>query len=160
MISLTFLLGVMGLLFIMAFASRRRFGLLGLALAAGSLLATNWSGTLTPFIQRQGVSLIAPPLQVVVEAALIILPSLILLFSGPSYNKMWQRVLGGIGFALLGYAFLAPAFNNILTLDQPGLGFYSFMSSYVNLIIVVGLIAAVVDMFLAGSPKRSKKHEH
>lgn len=159
MISLTLLIGVLGLLFLMSFATKRRFGVLGLALAAGALLSANWSGTLTPFIQRQGVTLVSPPLQMVVEVALTILPAAILLFSGPSYSKMWQRIAGSVGFALLGYALLAHSLNNILQLDEPGLSFYTFMSDYVNLIIVVGIIAAVTDTFLTSNP-RPKKREH
>lgn len=154
-----FLLGVLILLFVMSFAARRRFGVLGLGLAAGALLSANWSGTLTPIIQQQGVSLIAPPLQVIVAVILTLLPATTLLFSGPSYNKMWQRVAGSIGFALLGYAVLAPELGSILYIDQPGLSFYSFLSHYVNMLIVVGVIAAVADMFLTSTP-RSKKREH
>jgi len=159
MISLTLLIGVLGLLFLMSFATKRRFGVLGLALAAGALLSANWSGTLTPIIQRQGVTLVSPPLQMVVEVALTILPALVLLFSGPSYSKMWQRIAGSIGFALLGYALLAHSLNNILQLDEPGLSFYTFMNGYVNLVIVVGIIVAVVDTFLTSNP-RPKKREH
>lgn len=159
MISLLLLMSVLVLLFVMSFATKRRFGMLGLALAAGALLSANWSGTLTPFIQRQGVTLISLPLQLVVEVTLIILPATALLFSGPIYTKMWQRIAGSIGFALLGYALLAGSLNNILQVDQPGLAFYGFMNKYVNLIIVIGLIAAVVDAFLTGSP-RPKKREH
>lgn len=159
MISLMFLVGIMGLLFIMAFATRRRFGMLGLALAAGAVLSANWSGTLTPIIQRQGVTLISPPLQEVVQVVLIILPAAVLLLNGATYSKTWQRVVGSLGFALLGYALLESTLGNILQLDQPGFSFYTYMHGYVNLIVIVGIIAAVVDTFLAGKP-RSKKREH
>lgn len=159
MMSLILLLSVLVLLFVMSFATKRRFGVLGLALAAGALLSANWSGTLTPFIQSQGIAFISPPLQVVVEVALILLPAIALLFNGPTYSKMWQRVLGSIGFALLGYTLLAGTLNTILQVDEPGLSFYAFMKGYANVIIVVGVIAAVTDAFFTSSPRR-KKREH
>ncbi len=159
MISLMFMLGVFGLLFVMAYAANRRFGVLGLALAAGSLLSTNFTGLVTPFIQQQGFVLVAPPLSLVVAAALVMLPPLILLFSGPSYQFKWQQLLGSLGFAILGFAFLIDPLVGALQLDDIGLVVTSFIHKYVSIIIVVGISAAVVDMLLTGKPAR-KKRDH
>jgi len=133
--------------------------MLGLALAAGTLLSTNWSGTVTPFIQQQGVNLVTPPLQLVVQAALLILPSVVLLFSGPSYTVQWQRIVGSLGFAALGFALLTDSLGLILQLDEPGLSFYNFINKYQSIIIVTGIIGAVIDALLISSP-RGKKREH
>ena len=41
-------------LFALAFFTKRRFGVLGLALAAGAMLSELWAAELTPFVQKAG----------------------------------------------------------------------------------------------------------
>lgn len=156
MISLMFLLGILGLLFLMSFATNRRFGVLGLALAAGSLLSTNWTGTVTPFIEQQGVVLVAPPLALVVATALILLPPAVLLFSGPAYTAMWQRIMGSLAFAFLGFAFMADHLQATLQLDGFGAAFMKIMDTYASIIIVAGIIVAMADVLLTGRAKGKK----
>jgi hypothetical protein len=159
MISLVFLLGVLGLLFLMPFAANRRFGVLGLGLAAGSLLSTNWTGTVTPFIEQQGVVLVAPPLAIVVATALVLLPPTVLLLGGPSYAKMWQRIVGSLAFAVLGLAFLVDHLSLMLQLDSFGQVLINTVATYDSLIIVVGIIAALGDMLLTGKHSRKNKKD-
>src|SRR5687768_7761173 len=130
MISLILLVGILGLLFLIPFAANRRFGVLGLALTAGSLLSTNWTGTVTPFIEQQGLVLVAPPLAIVVSSALVLLPPLLLLLSGPSYSIMWQRILGSLAFAALAFAFLIDGFQTALRLDDFGVQIVDFIDTY------------------------------
>lgn len=144
------LVGILGLLFLIPYASNRRFGVLGLALTAGSLLSTNWTGTVTPFIEQQGVVMVAPPLAIVVSAALVLLPPLLLLLSGPSYAVQWQRILGSLAFAFLAFAFLVDAFEAGLQLDSFGAGVTDFVDTYASLIIVMGICAALTDIVLTG----------
>ena len=157
MISLVFILGILGLLFLMPFATNRRFGILGLGLAAGSLLSTNWTGTVTPFIEQQGVVLVAPPLAIVVATALVLLPPTALLFSGPVYSAMWQRIAGSLAFALLGAAFLVDHLLLALQLDGLGQDFLVFIDTYSSIIIVVGIIAALADIILTGRYRGKKE---
>lgn len=158
--ALVFLLVLLGLLFVLGFSTGRRFGVLGLALAAGALLSTYWAGTVTPFIQEQGIVLNSPPLRLVVQVALVILPPLVLLFSGPAYKSMWPRVGGALAFALLAFALLTPEIGAILQLDTLGLGFYGFFDDYRSIIIALGIIGAVADMLLLARPKGKKRAEH
>src|SRR5664279_5672953 len=88
-------------LFATAYFTKRRFGVLGLALSAGAMLSMLWVGDLTPIIERAGVILIAPPLKSVVAAALILLPAIVLLASGPTYRDPIHRIIGAIAFAML-----------------------------------------------------------
>ena len=150
------LIGLLGLLFVMAYAANRRFGVLGLGLAAGSLLSTNFTGLLTPFIQQQGFVLVSPPLALVVATALILLPPMLLLFSGPSYKERWQNMVGAGCFALLGFAFLSEPLISALQLDGQGLQFMNFIHTYVSIIIVGGISGAIIDMLLTGKPTRKK----
>lgn len=159
MISLMFLIGMMGLLFVMAYATHRRFGVLGLGLAAGALLSANWTGTLTPFIEQQGVVLSSPPLVVVVETVLMLLPALVLLFNGPSYAGRWPQIGGALAFAALGFVLLAKPLASVLLLDGVSQSFMTTVTRYSSILIVVGIIGAVVDMLMTTRGK-SKKREH
>jgi hypothetical protein len=144
-------------LFLLSFLTKRRFGVLGLALAAGSLLGLNWTDTLTPFIEKQGVTLVAPPLSTVVQSALILGPPLILLAGGPTYSKLFWRIAGSLAFAALAIIFLLDTIGGALQLDGPGLEAYRFLHAYRSIIIVVGLIAAIVDVFFTRKPKGKDK---
>jgi hypothetical protein len=145
-----------GLLFLLSFLTKRRFGVLGLALAAGSLLGIHWTGTLTPFIEQQGVTLAVPPLSTVVNSVLILGPPLILLAGGPTYNKMFWRVAGSVGFAALAVTFLLDSIGGALQLDGTGLAVYKVWREYDSLIIVIGLVAALLDVFFTRKPSRHK----
>jgi hypothetical protein len=154
-----FVVGLLfAVLFLLSFLTKRRFGVLGLALAAGSLLGLNWTGTLTPFIEQQGVKLVTPPLAAVVNSALILGPPIILLAGGPTYNKIIWRILGSLAFASLAIVFLLDTIGVALQLDGPGLATYKFLLTYKSIIIVAGLVAAIVDVFFTRKPKgRDKK---
>src|SRR5690554_4880900 len=111
--SIVFLVVLIGT-FLLSYLTKRRFGVLGLALAAGALISEHWAGILTPFLQQQGVVLVAPPLSIVVAIALTLLPTVILLFSGPAYGKALQRILGSLLFTILAFTFVAPAIGSAL----------------------------------------------
>lgn len=148
--------------FLLSYLTKRRFGVLGLALAAGALISEHWAGILTPFLQQQGVLLVAPPLSMVVAIVLTLLPAVVLLFSGPSYNKGIQRILGSALFALLAFTFVAPAIGSALEFDELSKTMYGAIEDYRPFIIVSGLTIAVIDVFLTRSPKthKAKKSEH
>lgn len=150
--------GIAVMLFVMAFASRRRFGVLGLAMTAGALLSATWTSALTPFIESQGVSLSFPPLKIIVQTLLILGPPLILLFAGPTYNVMWQRVVGALAFAIFGLAFIFSPLSILVQLSGGGAS-VAFLQPYIQYVIAVGVILAIIDMLFAGFGK-SKKHGH
>jgi hypothetical protein len=156
MMSLTIMVGVAVVLAMMAFITKRRLGILGLALAAGALLAANWTTSLTPFIQHFGVVSQNPPLETVVGAVLILLPSLVLLFGGPTYSSSAQRFFGSLIYGLLGLVLLLPTFGRALILDGPGHQFYDALNPYRGVIIIVAIIAALADVLLSRKHKKDK----
>lgn len=147
---------VIASLFALTFFTKRRFGVLGLALAAGSMLATTWTGDVTPVIASAGFVLVKPPLQSVVAAAITLLPALLLLVSGPTYKSMPQRVGGAIAFALFATALLLDSLGSALVIEGVGKTVYDYMVEHRTLIITAGLIFAVVDVFLTRTPGHSK----
>lgn len=153
------LLGIFGLLFAMAYATHRRFGMLGLALAAGALLADHWTGMLTPFIEQQGVVLSAPPLTTVVQAVLILLPSLALLFNGPAYSGRWPQIGGALAFAVFGLVLLAHVLVDAIAFEGIGRQCIVTLTKYSSILVVIGIIGAVTDVLLTTHGK-PKKREH
>jgi hypothetical protein len=147
-----------GLLFATAFFTKRRFGVLGLALAAGAMLSNLWVGDLTPIIANAGIIIVKPPLESIVSAGLILLPALLLLSSGPTYKSMLQRVIGSAAFAILAIALLLEPLGSALVIDGIGKPVYDSFVQYKVIIITIALVLAILDLLVTKSSKRRKEH--
>ena len=150
---------VVAALFILAFFTKRRFGVLGLALAAGAMLSGLWVGDLTPIIANAGFIIVKPPLSSVVSAGLILLPALLLLSSGPTYKTMRQRVIGAAAFAVLAVALLLEPLGSALVIDGIGRSVYEFFVLFRSIIITAALSLAVLDLLVTKTP-RSRRRDH
>jgi hypothetical protein len=150
---------VIGALFATAFFTKRRFGVLGLALVAGAMLSTLWVGDLTPIIANAGIIMVRPPLESVVSAGLIVLPAILLLFSGPTYKTTIQRIIGAVLFAMLAIALLLEPLGSALVIDNIGKPVYDFFVQQRVIIVTVALILAIGDLLITKTPKHHRK-EH
>jgi len=157
MSALFFIAGFAVLLFLLPFLTKRRFGILAMALGAGYLISTNWAGTVTPFIEQQGVVLVAPPLATVVASLPTLLPPILLLFNGPKYTDTFSRIVASVGFTVLAIAFLINPLGSALLLEGQSAQVFSVLKQWHSIIIVVGLIAAVLDVMLYRPPKDKDK---
>jgi hypothetical protein len=153
-----FLIAIAVVLFVFNFFMKRRFGTLGLALAAGALLSSYWATALTSVLMGQGVALTQPQ----VEVLLTLLPALVLLFSGPTYGKLHMQLAGSTLFTLLALALILQPLGSLMKFDHTGMTLYLAVDEYRGAIIVVGLLVAVVDVFVGRSPHghKSKKADH
>ncbi|HEU5188015.1 MAG TPA: hypothetical protein VFT87_05965 [Candidatus Saccharimonadales bacterium] len=151
-----FVAGIGLALFALAFVTKRRFGVLGLALAAGVLISTNWAAMLTPFLTSHGLTIEFIPLSVFVQASLILLPALLLLMSGPTYNGGPLRILGALAFTILAVTCLLQPLAEVLQLDGPSKVAYLWLSTQQNIVIVIGLSLAVVDLLFARSKHKGR----
>lgn len=149
---------IMVVLFALAFVTKRRFGVLGLALVAGAMLSNLWADTLTPLVAHTGVTLTMPPLAAVVAAGLIVLPAILLLMSGPTYHKMPHRIVGSLAFALLGVTLLLDPLGSALVIDGIGRSVYDSLVQYHVAIITAAMIAALLDIITTKTPKPIAKH--
>lgn len=144
-------------LFLLAFGSKRRFGVLGLSLAAGSMINHLWLGELTPLVSETGIELVAPPLESVVAASLILLPALLLLITGgPTYRGVKPRLLGAIAFSVLAITLLLEPLGSGLVIEGVGQTAYDLLSQYQVIIVTVGLGLALVDLMVTKTPKAAK----
>lgn len=155
---IVFLIGI-GLLFILAYMTKRRFGVLGLALAAGAMVSSLWVGSLTPIIARAGIVLVQPPLQSVVAAALILLPAVLLLSSGPTYRSGLQRILGSTAFALLAISLLLEPLGTVLGIDGVARPAYDQLVRYHAVIVTACLAFAVFDLLTTKTPRHKSKEK-
>lgn len=151
---------LLGGLFALAYMTKRRFGVLGLALCAGALLSSSWGATLTPWVESQGVYFVAPPLSSIVAALLILGPSILLLFSGPTYSSQIQRILGSAAYAVLALVFLLQPIATAFVFDETGVQLYNSVFGLSNIIIVIGILLALGDILITRHPRGGKKSSH
>lgn len=148
---------IIGFLFAVTYVTKRRFGILGLALCAGALLSDMWTADVTPFFRDAGVELLTPPLSMVVAAGLVLLPSVLLLFSGPTYGPGLRRLIGAVAFAVLASAFILTPLGNALNLDPLSRSVYLFLDQNKTFIITGGIVYALFDLLTLRTPKASKE---
>jgi hypothetical protein len=148
---------VIGALFATSFFTKRRFGVLGLALAAGAMLSTLWVGDLTPIIANAGFIIVKPPLESLVSAGLILAPALLLLSSGPTYKTMRQRVIGAAAFAILATSLLLEPLGSALVIDSIGKPVYAFFVKYHAAIVTVALVLALLDLLVTKTSRHKAR---
>ncbi len=149
-------------LFLLAFITKRRFGVLGLALAAGAMLSNLWTGALTPIVSQAGFTSDNPPLKTIIAVVLVLLPAALLLFSGPSYRSTHLRWFGALAFGLLATVFLIEPVGSAFILTDQNRMVYKWLVENRVYIVTAGLIVAIIDMLslhtgIGDHPKR-KKH--
>lgn len=151
---------VISLLFALAYVTKRRFGVLGLALAAGSMISELWAAQLTPLVRDVGLVVQNPPLITVVSVTLVLLPAIVLLFSGPSYHDTSKRIIGALLFASLAFALLIEPLGSALVLQNEGRAVYEFFSSNQVYIVTIGLVIAIFDLLSTHTSKAHKPSKH
>jgi hypothetical protein len=143
-------------LFSLAFITKRRFGVLGLGLAAGAVLAEEWSRDVGRFLEATDSPV--EPLSVTTAATviLILVPALLLLIGGPKYAERRGALIGSLLFALLGTMLLiGPLTTDLPTMDGGVKPALDFVAKWQNLLIAGGIAIAIVDMLSAHGPKLS-----
>lgn len=146
----------LGLLFLVAWASRRRMGVPTLALAAGALLASLWADTLTPIVANVGFVVTKPPLVSLVSIALTFIPAILVMLRSHKSPSHHRSVLGSIVFAVLGVVLTYGAFSNAVVLDQQSAHYVTEFVKYQNVIITVCVGLALAEIVFQ---KSSNHHE-
>lgn len=157
MIPIIVFAGLALVLFAGAFISRRRFGLLGLALTAGATLSTIWSYDAGLVVSSTGLLPEGVITQAVTQSLVVLLPAILLLFHGYAYKNLLSRIIGSLLFALLALAFLVEPIGYALPLEGVGATVYSTLKEYKEVIISVGVVLAVVDLFFTKPAPRAEK---
>lgn len=151
---------LIAILFVVAFFTQRRFGLLALALAAGATLSSLWASTLAQYFENAGIVVESPPLQMIVAVVLVLLPPVLLLGSGPRYHSMRMRLVGAACFALLATVFLLEPIGNNLILVEQSKDIYDWLVTNQVYIVTAGLAYAIFDVLTTKTPKANPKAKH
>lgn len=147
-------------LFASAFLTGRRFGLLGLALAAGSILSEIWTTDAGLIVSATGLVPHGPLTDTVTLSLLVLLPPTILLFHGTTYRTNIPRAIGAFLFTVLALAFLVQPLGHSLTLEGLGADVFNWLDTNRVVIISVGIILAVVDLFMTNPAHMKEKRKH
>jgi hypothetical protein len=149
--------GTAVVLFVLSFWSKRRFGVLGLALAAGSVLAGLWLNDASMLIGALGIIPRGNITNAVTIAIVTVLPAVVLMFHGHAYKDFIPRAVGAILFTVLGLAFLASPIEIATAGGASALEIYRRLENYQGLIISLGLIVAVLDLVFTRNGKSLEK---
>lgn len=150
------------ILFLLAFMSKRRFGTLGLALAAGALLASHLTMWLSGLIAESAFETGSLSAKSAAAIVLTLLPAVVLLFSGPAYTTRLPALIGAVAFALMGTLLIIGPLTLSLPTDTASRDVLLFISRYNDILLVIAIVGAVADAWLTHnikSPKHSKKHD-
>lgn len=139
--------GLVTLLFAVAFFTRRRFGILGLGLATGSVIAQNGSGIIAGLMEHYRLETFGMAYPVVATILLIMLPVIILLAGGPRYSNKKTAAIAAGGFALLGLIFVFGPLSSLLSFqDQFTREAAVLITKWQWLIVIAGLAIALFDV--------------
>ncbi|MGB4957813.1 MAG: hypothetical protein WBO49_05155 [Candidatus Saccharimonas sp.] len=141
------------ILFVFAWLSRRSLGVPTLALAAGALLATLWTDSLTPIVAQSGLVIVRPPLASVVSVTLTLLPALLVMTRAPKTHSKVHSIFGALIFAILGTILTYGAFSNAVVLDEASKSYVLTMVNYQNIAITACVGLAVLEVLFYKKPQ-------
>ena len=143
-------------LFLGAFWSRRRYGLLGLALTAGATLSSIWSYDAGLVVSSTGLVPNGPLTNAIALSLIVLLPAIILLFHGYTYKENAARVIGSLLFMILALAFLVEPLGFALPVEGTANDVYKWILQWRELIISIGVVLAVIDLFFTKPAKNDR----
>ena len=86
------------------------------------------------------------------------MPAIVLLFHGYRYKSPLSRIIGSLLFTVLALAFLLEPIGFALPLEGTSAALYNQAVSYKELVISVGVILAVVDLFFTKPAHLAEKY--
>lgn len=151
------ILGIAVTLFVLAFVAKRRFGVLGLGLAAGVVIAQLWAVSLATYLKSQGSSVEPLSHATVAQVFLTLLPALLLLTAGPKYHDKKGALIGSLLFAVLATLFIISPITRDFLVEGDTSPFFDFISKWQNVLVAIGVALAIADMLLAHGPRLHKR---
>lgn len=133
--------------FVVAFVSSRRFGPLALSLATGFLLSEWWGNWLTGVLDGLKIETGLLPNGVISGLVLTLVPLIMLLLSGPRYQKKHERIVSAIGIAFLTAALLVVPLGKYISLDGQALELYKIFANNWRYVATFGLVCGLIDIF-------------
>lgn len=156
------IIGIAVALFLLAFVTKRRFGVLGLGLAAGVVLSQLWTVTFSAMLQGQGMPVAPLSYSTVAQLVIMLTPPLLLMIGGPRYHNLKGRLLGSLLFAVFATLFVVAPITRDFAVAGDSSPVFEFIAQWQNVLIALGVALAIIDMLLAHRPKSpiSRKAKH
>jgi hypothetical protein len=151
------LLGVLVALFVGAFFSKRRFGVLGLGLTAGAIISPLCGEDAGYLVSVTGLVPEGPLVNMVAASVIILVPAILFMFNGYRYKYIVERVIGSLLFTVLAAAFLVAPIGSVVALTGPVGAVYDWIIQNRASIISIGVVLVVVDFLFARTPQKPEK---
>lgn len=152
---------IIAVLFALPFILKKRFGILVLALAVGSILNEIWSYDIGLLVRGLGVPDGAVT-SALVSILIILGPSLLLVFQGFSAKNSLGRFVGAIIFAIVAISFIIEPVGQVLTLNASNSSVYNWFSESRYIVIGFGLVFSIIDLIFtkksAQLPEKKRRH--
>ncbi len=145
------------ILFVVAFVTKRRFGVLGLALAAGYVLSQLWEHYIPHVVQFFGLDMVIVSPVTLVTIVIILLPSVALFFGGPVCRTTRGRLIGSLLYAVLAVIFCMGALEHTMVLSGSGKIAFDAVVDFRPYILTLALMVSIVDVMHAHTIG-AKKH--
>jgi hypothetical protein len=153
------ILGILaGLLFALAFFTKRRFGLLAFALCAGVVLAEALDQDAALIVEAAGTNVPFFDSDALAYVLITLLPPFALLIGGIKYHDSRLALLSGVGFAVLGVLLIIEKFYTHLPLDGTSEQVLQIMLKYKTIAITALILVGLFDILSLKNPKLGKKH--
>lgn len=152
-------------LFMLAYITRRRFGVLGLGLVAGTIISSFFSGIVGSLIGGYAhwaftANSIAVPPRVTAMIVLTLAPALALLIAGPRYDRGKSVIISSLAFATVALLLIMGQTAANFGSTDAMYRFEGTLNSFFPIIIVAVVIVSVIDAIMGNGPsfKSSSKH--
>ncbi|MDR1300470.1 MAG: hypothetical protein LBK50_02065 [Candidatus Nomurabacteria bacterium] len=155
MIGLIIVISVFVILFLLAFVTRRRFGLLGLGLAAGVLLNQLVGNFVVDAISLLPFDFTPLTAKDISTLIVTILPSLLLFIGGPKTTNKVHRLLNSLIYALIATTLIIFPITTAFPVEDPiARNILTLLDSIQLPILTFGIIVAIVDIL---APRKKEK---
>ena len=146
--------------FTVVFITKKRFGLLGLTLAAGSMMSVAWTGYAERLVSYVGI-IGSPMVSTTIALAIVLAPSIVLLLHGHTNKTLIGRIVSATLFSVLATVLLIEPMSRVFIPQSVGVDIYNLVLNNRSLIISICLTVAVIDLFFtkpASTHEKKSKH--
>ncbi|MFZ1812098.1 MAG: hypothetical protein WAU02_01065 [Candidatus Saccharimonadales bacterium] len=153
---------VFAALFVVAFMTKRRYGVLAMALAAGSVLSTTAGRIVADSFSANAITFEPYDTDVVVMVLLTLAPVMTMFISGPTYHSKRAALVGAMAIGVVSVCLLLGPLVATWPADSAvSRDVVNMLGKWRNPLIMVGLVAAIIDTFTIHNvtPRKHAKSE-